>query len=300
MSENYNPGTLVHGIAASEHLDSSGERLIIRGIDISSLERGEGTLNYEHKNDTPSQTVGKILKAKKIFSEEDCEDDHQKYFWEKCQAPFLYIVGELLDGVGHQQAQEIAAMLKYDAQKRREGAETKNMINFSIEGSKLEKKGNEISHSIARKVTLTITPCNKKALAEKLDRPEPKQLPVEKAEKKRFFSGSSIFKSEEQVEIQILEKIEPDFGIKKSVQFIPGNLNQTSALSKELLIKEMKKVGGEALDNFKDASDLVHMIKQKFGLSHPYAKAIAKILFYRKIKKSESTLANLIKNKKED
>lgn len=301
MSNQSTPGTLIHGCAATEHLDSSGERLIIRGIDISSLERGEGTLNYEHKNDTPSQTVGKIIKAKKIFSEADCEDAHQKYFWDKCQAPFLYIVGELLDGVGHQQAQEIAAMLRYDAQKRKEGAETKNMINFSIEGSKLEKKNNEITHSIARKVTLTIAPCNKKAVAEQLDRPEPQKETT--PTKERFFKGSSIFKSEEQEQVLIMErasKTEAFKPLKKTLQGAPSTLSQTNALSKELLIKEMKKVGGEALDSFSGAEHLINMIKEKFGLKGPHAKALAKLLFYRKVKKSEEILASLMQDKKED
>ena len=52
-------GTLIHGIAASENIDSSGERIIIAGMDISSLEVS-GVFNYEHSSNIPAQIVGKV------------------------------------------------------------------------------------------------------------------------------------------------------------------------------------------------------------------------------------------------
>lgn len=191
-------GTFINGIAASQHLDSSGEILIIEGLDISSLEAGHGTFNWEHKNDNSSQTVGKVLKAKKIFSEEDCEDDTQLHFWSICKTPFLYVMGELFDAVGHEQAKEAAAMLRYDAQKRSENPEYKNVISFSIEGGKIEKKGSEITRSIARKVTLTISACNKMALAEQY---------VPKMDKKdNSLNLDNLFKTENAEPIEILNK----------------------------------------------------------------------------------------------
>lgn len=166
--KNFKPlGTLIHGIAASEHLDSSGERISIRGLDISSLPV-DGIFNWEHKNDNSFQIVGKILKAKKIFSKEDCEDEHELYFWEKAQAPYVYVMGELFDGVGHKAAAEVAAMLRYDSEARKAGRPGKNVINFSIEGSKLNKEGQEIQKSLGRKVTITTAACNKVAVAEEL------------------------------------------------------------------------------------------------------------------------------------
>lgn len=182
-------GTLIHGVASSEHLDSSGERILISGMDISSLEK-DGVLTWEHKNDSPSQVIGKIIRAKKIFSEKDCETPNELHFWQKTQMPFVYIIGELFDAVGHQQAKDVVAMLNYDSAKQAE----KNVVNFSVEGAKLEKKGQEITRSVARKVTCTVTPCNKKAIAEKLDPAKPKGDPL------------SVFKSEEMVEAEILEK----------------------------------------------------------------------------------------------
>lgn len=157
-------GTFVHGIGASEHLDSSGERIKIEGIDITSLTR-DGTLNYEHKSDTSSQIVGKIIEAKKIFKRSDCDNDHQRYFWDKVNMPYLYIAGELFDAVGHSGAQDVAAHLRYDAQGHI-NKEAKNVVNFSIEGQRLEHRGNTIDKCIARKITITVTPCNKVAGAE--------------------------------------------------------------------------------------------------------------------------------------
>ena len=194
MDKTSTNGTLIHGIAASEHLDSSGERIIVKGMDISSLEEGSGVLNWEHKNDNASHTIGKILKAKKIYSEKDCEDEHQIKFWNKCKMPFVYIVGELFDGVGHEQAKEVAAMLRYDAARRARGDNVPNVISFSVEGAKLDKDGQNIVKSIARKVTCTLAACNKSAIAEQM-LPTNAEQEQDSKSPKNLING--IFKSEE-------------------------------------------------------------------------------------------------------
>lgn len=152
-------GTFIHGIAASEHIDSSGERIQIEGVDITSLTK-DGTFNYEHDSKSPSSIVGKIWEAKKILKRSDCENEHQKEFWDKLKMPFIYVAGELFDAVGHQAAGEVAAMLRYDGQESL-NKEAKKLINFSIEGSRVEKQGAIITKCIARKVSVTLTPCNK-------------------------------------------------------------------------------------------------------------------------------------------
>jgi len=157
MAKKKKHGTYIHGIAASEHLDSSGERILIEGIDISSLTK-DGVFNFEHQSKEASSIVGKILLAKKIFRKADCESDAQRYFWDKIKMPFLYVAGELFDAVGHQAAKDVAAMLKYD---EHVDEDTKKLINFSIEGARLDKRGSEITKCIARKISITITPCNK-------------------------------------------------------------------------------------------------------------------------------------------
>jgi len=195
------PGTMIDGIGASEALDSSGERLSIAGLDISTLESGKGKLNWEHKSDTPSSIVGTVLVAKKIFKLEDCENDRQKYFWEKSKVPYLYIVGELFDGVGHEQAKEVAAMLRYDESKKNSPEALPNTVNFSVEGAKISKTNDGlIERSLAKKISVTVTPCNHSAIAEIL-RPESTKPAMGKKENKKF---DTLFKSE--VPVQILIK----------------------------------------------------------------------------------------------
>lgn len=154
--------TYVHGIGASEALDSSGEIVSIEGLDITSLPY-DGTLTWEHKNEKPSDIVGRILKAKKIFSEKDCEDDNELYFWNKCKIPYLYVMGELFDDY-KDSAKEVAGMFKYDLDHKNQNE--RPTMNFSVEGSKISKEGLIVNRSIARKVTITILPCNKQAIAE--------------------------------------------------------------------------------------------------------------------------------------
>jgi hypothetical protein len=182
-SEKPRRGTFIHGIAASEHLDSSGERIMIEGVDISSLTK-DGTFNYEHDSKSPASIVGKILEAKKILKRADCETDHQKYFWDKIKMPYIYVAGELFDSVGHKQAGEVAAMVRYD-QLDAMNKDQKRLINFSIEGSRVEKSGQIITKCIARKVSVTLTPCNKVCEAE--------ELKVAPDAKKESDSGSFSF-----------------------------------------------------------------------------------------------------------
>jgi len=188
-------GLIISGIAACETIDSSGEILKIDGLDISSLER-DGVFNWEHESKTASSIVGKILKAKKIFSDQDCVNESQKKYWKALQCPFVWVMGELFDDVGHSEAMNIAAMIRYDMKAKAEGKygeDVAQLINLSVEGAKLKKEGNMVLRSIARKVSITITPCNKVAQA------EAHQADVAKSGTKKngkLPSDLSIFKSE--------------------------------------------------------------------------------------------------------
>jgi len=194
--------TFIHGIAATEHIDSSGERVSIDGLDISSLDK-DGVFNYEHDGGekaikVPLQVVGKILECKKIKSPKDCENTHHLIFWKRVQKPFVYVAGELFDDEGHPGSIAVAAMLNYDEKKKHE----KKVVNFSIEGAKLLKEGMDVKRSIGRKVSITVHPCNKVCEAEKMN------VGNEKTEDKEDFKASDFFKSEEDfgVEIEIREK----------------------------------------------------------------------------------------------
>ncbi len=154
-------GMILDGIFASQVWDSSGEVLDIEGCDISEMVEGRGLANYEHRNDestgaTSQDIVGKIVYAKKIIKESDAEDERQKMFWNKIKVPFIYGMVRLYDGAGHLSAQGLAAQIR-DAVKNKEQI----LVRFSIDGSTLERDGNHLKRTIARRVALTIKPCNK-------------------------------------------------------------------------------------------------------------------------------------------
>lgn len=163
-------GTIIHGIFASEHLDSSGEVLDIEGMDISSLGTADSIFNFEHNSkDNPIQVVGKVTFAKKIFKKSDCSNKIEEKFWDFCQKPFVYGKGELFDhpDLDHDGARNVAAILRYD--NRDKGAKARRLISFSIEGGKMAKEGMVVRKSIARDVAITIKHCNKMCIAEILD-----------------------------------------------------------------------------------------------------------------------------------
>jgi len=160
--------TIIDGIAASEHLDSSGESLSIEGMDISSLGGPDSILNWEHgSKDRPSQVVGKVTFARKIMKKDDAKNKREAYFWNKIKKPFVYIKAELFDGLGHSGAQDVAAMLKY--KNKDKGKNSRLVVGFSIEGGKIEKKGMQVTKSIARDVAITVKPCNKVCDAELIE-----------------------------------------------------------------------------------------------------------------------------------
>lgn len=171
MAEN---GLILDGIFASEHIDTSGEVVDIRGLDISSLKNGEGVLNVEHINpgektekisnfkgsSTFNTIIGHIIYAKKIHKESDCDNEREKQYWNKVKVPFIYGQVELFDKEDHPGAVAAAAMVRY-YQKRKMPI----LLRFSIEGHTIKKDGNKIVKSLARAVALTIRPCNKSAVS---------------------------------------------------------------------------------------------------------------------------------------
>ncbi len=195
-----NIGTWLDGIGVIEDLDSSGERIKISGIDIQSFTQ-DGVYNYEHKSEEPNQTVGKVLEAKKILKKEDCDNERHEYFWEKAgRKPYLYVAGVLFDKFNHPGAISVAAMLNFDI--LTDKSKTKNVVNFSIEGSRLDKKGVWINKCIARKMTITHQACNKRCVAEILQNPDN----TREVSKESLFE---IFKKYEKVESDLQKGFKP-------------------------------------------------------------------------------------------
>ena len=178
--------TFIDGIGQCQVVDKSGELVDLKGHDITSLPK-TGTFTWEHQASSPATLVGKILKAKKIFSKDECEGDRELYYWNKCKCPYLYVMGELLDDYTAS-AKECAGQMKYS----RDNPAKAPLLGFSIEGSEIPntRKGMVITRSIGRKVTLTQSPCNSACVAEIFEAPEQKSQIVDDFE--------SIFKSQEE------------------------------------------------------------------------------------------------------
>ena len=213
--------TFIDGIASSQAIDTSGEIVDLAGMDISSLVGS--VFNYEHESKLPDQIIGKILYVKKIFSDKDCENDRQTYFWQKCQIPFLYCMGELFDDY-KESAKEIAGMFQYDSNNK----DKLPTLGFSIEGAKIAKEGMIVKASIARKITITVTPANKQCLAEVV--PGEDQAPKSKED-----DLASIFKTETSVEIQLIKTED----VTKMLEL--AKIDKSEDHAKALGIKPMKK-----------------------------------------------------------
>jgi hypothetical protein len=267
-------GTFIDGIAASQALDTSGEVVDIRGMDITSLALS-GTINFEHKSDLPAQTVGKILKAKKIYSAKDCLNARESYFWTKCELPFVYIMAELFDDYTDS-AREVAGIFKYDEDHR--GQHEKNVLSFSIEGAKIPGAidGMHVKRSIARKCTVTVQPANHTAIAEK--------VPGTKVHNDEM---ETVFKAESGFEIKMLKSEEVEMILKSENLEELTKAFATNSISKPIgktkTGKEVSSHGrisdykGFSSSDHKDAAELHRTVGMGLsdgaGRSHHFGKA---------------------------
>src|SRR5271154_3901861 len=105
--------TCIDGIASSQAIDTTGEIVDLKGLDISSLVGGAS--NFEHESKLPAQIVGKIVEAHKIYAKDDCQNDRHRHFWDKCKMPFLYCKVRLFDDK-KESSKEVAALVKDDAE----------------------------------------------------------------------------------------------------------------------------------------------------------------------------------------
>lgn len=227
--------TFIHGVASCAAIDTAGEIVDIKGLDITSLDK-TGVVNYEHDTGKtpdgqsiivkiPAQLVGKILKAKKIFTLADCSDEHETYFWNRTKLPFVYIVAELLDDYCDS-ARNAAGALKYS----KDHPEQQGIYGFSVEGSEIPGTRQQkilIKRSIARKVTLTAAPANKACVAEILDN-QPSQI---KDEFEEIFKSESnaieMFKTEQGLKIYETYLAKKEKELKKVA--VPGSKYPSAA-----------------------------------------------------------------------
>lgn len=208
---------LIDGPITTQTIDSSGEILDLKGLDISDFLDGKATANFEHNNDNADDVLGWFIYAKKIFGEQDCENERQRMFWEKVKTPFLYGVLELLDDTNHPGAIAVAAMLRY-FKKKNEPVR----IGMSIEGSTLERDGHILKRTVGRKVAITLRPCNKQCMLD--------VLPPERSDELFKKMESDHIQSFE-IDSPILEKSE--YLDKGAIRRLYGKFNPEKELSDE-------------------------------------------------------------------
>lgn len=288
-------GSFVVGIGATEDIDSSGEVIEIKGVDISSITR-DGKIHFEHKNENSTQVIGKLVDCKKIMKESDCEHELHKKYWEKARKrPYIYVVGVLFDKMSHQGAQDALAQLKFD--QAIDDKKTNGMGWWSIEGSRLGKEGNKIKKCIARDWAFTHRPCNKSCIAELLtDEQADKHVPsiakkkVEDSMKKSLEEVTDLLKAEPRKYFKELgtkkepkakeySKITPATGehreggeIEPKRTFTPENAPEKMGVGDRISGYKKQPKSGAAL--YRDPSNWKS--EKKLDLENPLRKAIFK------------------------
>lgn len=151
--------------AGSMLRDTQGEMLSIEGADISELIAGRGRLNDNHGKGA-FNSVGRITAAKKIFKEEDCDNDRQKYYWSKIKAPYIYVKGVLYDDEDHPNARAAAAILRSIHK-----ADAPLKLKASVEGGVISRGVSDpslLARTKIHSVALTFSPANNATLVEPL------------------------------------------------------------------------------------------------------------------------------------
>jgi ribosomal protein L37E len=150
-------------IAGSQLRDTQGEMLSVEGADISDLQAGKGRFNDNHGKGF-FNSIGRVTKAKKIFKEEDCENDRHKYYWDKVKAPFIYVAGHLYNNEDHPNAKAAAAILR-NIHKN----DIPLKLKASVEGGVISrgiKDASLLARTKIHSVALTFTPANNATLVE--------------------------------------------------------------------------------------------------------------------------------------
>src|ERR1051325_6781837 len=153
----------IDACAGSQLRDTQGEMLSVEGADISDLQAGKGRWNDNHGKGF-FNSIGRITHAKKIFKAEDCEDDRQKYYWEKVKAPYVYVKGYLYDDEDHPNAKAAAAILRNIHK-----ADVPLKLKASVEGGVVSrgiKDASLLARTKIHSVALTFTPANNATLVE--------------------------------------------------------------------------------------------------------------------------------------
>lgn len=164
---------ILEGVFASEVPDTSGECIMIKGMDIDMLPNAP--VNTEHVS--PEQAsdenvpdnfkgfqsiIGRVVSAKKILSQEDCDNEREKRAWNEIKKPMLYGQIEIFDGEDAPENAKAAAALARMYNKIHNGPK----LGLSVEGSTLKRNGNILEKTVIRAMAATLKPCNRTAFVD--------------------------------------------------------------------------------------------------------------------------------------
>lgn len=152
--------------AGSQLRDTQGEMLDVNGADISELEAGRGRINDNHGKGF-FNCLGKVISAKKIMKAEDCEDDRQRYYWEKVKSPYVYVKAKLFNDEDHPNAKAAAAILRNIHK-----TDCPLKVKASVEGGVVSrgiKDPTLLAKTKIHSVALTFVPANQATLVEPLN-----------------------------------------------------------------------------------------------------------------------------------
>ena len=178
--DNLKKNVILEGIFSVETPDTAGEVLDVKGADISDLQTGKAPLNTEHINPDDadkedvhkdmdeskkddfkgfSSIVGRVINAKKIFSDADCDSDLQLRAWKEYHKPMIYGSVEIYDGPdAHQNAQAAASLARMFNK-----AEGGPQLRLSVEGGTIKREGNYLKQTVIKNMALTMKPANRAA-----------------------------------------------------------------------------------------------------------------------------------------
>jgi hypothetical protein len=151
--------------AGSQLRDTQGEMLSVEGADIDDLVRGNGRINDNHGKGF-FNSIGRVVTAKKIFKDSDCEDDRHKYYWDKVKAPYIYVKAVLYDDEDHPNAKAAAAILRNIHK-----SDVPLKLKASVEGGVISRGISDpslLSKTKIHSIALTFTPANNATLVEPL------------------------------------------------------------------------------------------------------------------------------------
>lgn len=152
--------------AGSQLRDTQGEMLNVDGADITELENGKGRINDNHGKGF-FNCLGKVISAKRIFKSEDCDDDRQRYYWEKVKSPYIYVKAQLFDDEDHPNAKAAAAILRNIHK-----TDCPLKIKASVEGGVVSRGLSDpalLARTKIHSVALTFVPANQATLVEPLN-----------------------------------------------------------------------------------------------------------------------------------